>query len=302
MEGKLHLTTRDGRAIVIPTAQAPMLLGVESQRVVNLNVIQDGTCLRGIDPSEVLHVRSILKPSPDQETLTLKGPFPLPKVYGWIAAIAGIFSMVWLAVIPSDTKNAWVMGLSKTRLAMFLVGVGFLILIIYFLVKPQDDDSRGKTTKRLNAVLMRPVLIHWVVFLSALGVVGSLSLLLVSFLQVDPYLQGIFSRLEPWFAWSLVLFCEAVVLATSSLLRYSHSKMARAEDLSFQGDQLVVELQGEWTVRVPLSRFPALEEADSKIREAVLLLGDGLRLVWPKLGVDVFVEGLLAGGKVWDNG
>jgi hypothetical protein len=298
MDGKLYLTTRDGREIVIPTAQVPMLIGVESKKAVDLEVIQDGTYLRGIDPREVLHVRSLLKTSPDLETLTRMGPFPLPKVYGWVALLAGITSMVWLVLIPSDSKNAWVLGLSKTRLVLFLFGVGLLVLICYFLFKSAgNSDRRFKKARRLNTFMMRPALLRWVGLFSGLVVFAALFLLLASYLMVDPYLRGILIRIAPWFFWSLVLFCEIFVLVNSSLLTYARLSMERTEEVWFQGSRMVVRLQRDRVVRVPLSHFPVLEEAEDRKRDEVNHIGDGLRLMWPSLKVDICVEGLLAG--VW---
>ncbi len=68
---------------------------------------------------------------------------------------------------------------------------------------------------------------------------------------------------------------------------------ARATDVTFADDALVVRLRDGRVVSVPLSWFPRLDNATSAERDVWQILGDGIGIHWPALDEDISVAGLL---------
>jgi hypothetical protein len=68
---------------------------------------------------------------------------------------------------------------------------------------------------------------------------------------------------------------------------------ARAVDVRFTDDALVVTLKDGRTLGVPLSWFPRLRDATVEQRSAWELIGQGIGIHWPQLDEDISVAGLL---------
>jgi hypothetical protein len=72
---------------------------------------------------------------------------------------------------------------------------------------------------------------------------------------------------------------------------------ARAADVSFEGETLVVRLRDGRIVRAPLSWYPRLERATPEQRERWELSGAGSGIHWPEIDEDLSTEGLLRGAR-----
>ncbi|MDO8479483.1 MAG: DUF2442 domain-containing protein [Candidatus Rokubacteria bacterium] len=70
---------------------------------------------------------------------------------------------------------------------------------------------------------------------------------------------------------------------------------ALARQVRVTADHLVVELQDDRVVSVPLSWFPRLAGGTPAERRRWILLGGGLGIHWPALDEDIEVEALLLG-------
>jgi hypothetical protein len=68
---------------------------------------------------------------------------------------------------------------------------------------------------------------------------------------------------------------------------------ARAVDVRFTDDALVVRMRDGRVLSVPLAWFPRLREATVEQRSKWELLGDGIGVHWPGLDEDISVAGLL---------
>ena len=68
---------------------------------------------------------------------------------------------------------------------------------------------------------------------------------------------------------------------------------ARAVDVTFTDEALVVRLKDGRILSVPLSWFPRLVEATVEQRSNWQLIGDGLGVHWAELDEDVSIAGLL---------
>jgi hypothetical protein len=68
---------------------------------------------------------------------------------------------------------------------------------------------------------------------------------------------------------------------------------ARAVDVTFTEDALVVRLKDGRVLSVPLAWFPRLREATRDERAKWRLIADGIGIRWPGLDEDISVAGLL---------
>ena len=72
---------------------------------------------------------------------------------------------------------------------------------------------------------------------------------------------------------------------------------ARAKNVSFTDDALVVELIDGRTLSVPLEWYPRLRDATPEQRARWELIGDGVGVHWPEVDEDLGVAGLLRGER-----
>ena len=72
---------------------------------------------------------------------------------------------------------------------------------------------------------------------------------------------------------------------------------ARAQDVSFTADSLVVDLVDGRTITVPLTWYPRLAHGSQAERANWRLIGEGEGIHWSNLDEDISVEGLLAGRR-----
>jgi hypothetical protein len=69
----------------------------------------------------------------------------------------------------------------------------------------------------------------------------------------------------------------------------------RATGLRFERGRLVVELDDERQVSVPLRRYPTLARAKPAQRKRWKLIGPGKGFYWESLDLDLSVRGLVSG-------
>jgi hypothetical protein len=65
--------------------------------------------------------------------------------------------------------------------------------------------------------------------------------------------------------------------------------------LRIERDRLIVELDGEREVSVPLRRYPTLQKAKPAARAAWKLIGPGMGFHWKSLDLDLSVRGIVSG-------
>lgn len=69
---------------------------------------------------------------------------------------------------------------------------------------------------------------------------------------------------------------------------------ARACDVGFEAELLIVTLEDGRELRVPLEWYPTLRDATPEDRAAWRLIGGGIGIHWERLDEDLSVRGLLA--------
>jgi hypothetical protein len=70
---------------------------------------------------------------------------------------------------------------------------------------------------------------------------------------------------------------------------------ARAMGLRFARDRIIVSLEDQREVSIPLAWYPTLKRATPAKRSNWILLGEGQGFHWPQLDLDLSVAGLTNG-------
>ncbi len=73
----------------------------------------------------------------------------------------------------------------------------------------------------------------------------------------------------------------------------SNDNRARATDLSFKGEYLIVRLDDGRELAVPLAWYPRLAAATPKQRKHFEWIGKGIGIHWPDIDEDLEVQGLI---------
>ena len=136
-----------------------------------------------------------------------------------VSIVEGLAALVYLMRIPGDPANAWLLGVSKTRLALLLVLlfgiVGFSLFEIRFWRDPswaQRFISAAQNAMRRTALYYGSVVILFIV-----GVIAS-HLAWLSSILTDAFIQGLLARLLPIILWGGILSWQTILLLP--LLRY----------------------------------------------------------------------------------
>ena len=161
-----------------------------------------------------------------KESSSSRGNIKVLICYFFAALIAGVGSLVWLWVIPSDPGNVWLFGASKTRIAMILgviFGDGLFAMLGLLTWRKPDWQVRisGGIVRTLRVKLFYALLI----LLSFLGVIGFSQLIWFSKIAVDAYIQGYLSRIAPLFFWGFGL--SLINLIFLPVLRHESSGKER---------------------------------------------------------------------------
>jgi hypothetical protein len=74
-----------------------------------------------------------------------------------------------------------------------------------------------------------------------------------------------------------------------------------AIEISFDDDNMIVELADGRSLTIPLEWYPRLYHGTREERQNWQLLGDGYAIGWPDLDEHIGMEGLLAGRRSGEN-
>jgi hypothetical protein len=88
-----------------------------------------------------------------------------------------------------------------------------------------------------------------------------------------------------------------MITGNGKMKQAKKSDRARATRLRFTKERIIVALEDEREISVPLAWYPTLERASLAKRSHWILLGDGQGFHWPDLDLDLSVAGLVNGLK-----
>lgn len=116
-----------------------------------------------------------------------------------------------LVSIPADPKNAWLLGMSPSRLAILAFVALMTLAALWLVIKDRvHQDWTAKPIRRLASLSEREGV--YLTLLSLLGVVGTASLLAYRFgaITTDEFIRAYYIRLRPLFLWTVVVCAQTV--------------------------------------------------------------------------------------------
>jgi hypothetical protein len=138
----------------------------------------------------------------------------------WLIALEGILCLVLLFIIPSDLKNAWLLGFSPSRL---LIAFGLILAVLVSLwlgISQRRDTYLGREVRALmNGSTSHQTLVRTVSFLLLAGILGSVSFL-IAWVSLYPRYSAYFLRLSP-----LILFTALVCVQGFTALKVYHADL-----------------------------------------------------------------------------
>ena len=294
VKGKtLEMQTPDGLLITAPTSQYAWLGKADVPQGQNLRLTRGGSRILWLDlgiEHKVSHLlRMLLAPLPPSG----KGNPSIKPIQVLIPISVGLISMFWLALIPGESQNAVLLGLSRTRLLMLAVGCGLLGWMGALFLRGRNDPAwRLMMTHRIDQIWAKPALLTGISWVAGVGVIGSTISLIAAYAHPDAAIQSILRRLAPFAFWALVITLEALLLAIPRLVAASRSELIRIADTRIFKDQLTIKTTSQVEVTLPISRYPLLDQASQDQRAAFSLTGSATRVEWPALGVEIQLQDL----------
>jgi hypothetical protein len=134
-------------------------------------------------------------------------PFKFPlRIYLVAALLEGILVLAGLLLIPGDPKNAWLWGLSRSRLFMLLVAFLFVVFVGIQVRRLLRDRTRLQALDvRIEKATAQAGHLTTAIVLSLAGLVGGIIFLDNTFSTTDLFLKGYYVRLAPWMFWFTAL-------------------------------------------------------------------------------------------------
>ena len=118
-----------------------------------------------------------------------------------------------LFLIPSDPQNAWVLGLSKSRLVMVFAWILLSSVVVFLVVKTLRKEAwLVKLGDWIEQALQTDGHLTSGLVFSLTGLVGGSYFLYVAFTTTDLYLKGYFIRLAPWVFWLTALSAQTLIM------------------------------------------------------------------------------------------
>lgn len=136
--------------------------------------------------------------------------------------LEGVAAFVYLLLLPSNSANAWLFGLSKTRLMLAsIILVGIVLFLVFDFRMWRDPNWATVLISKTKVVFRRNVIYYpTLVFLFLISLLCS-HLVWLSTVLTDSYVLGYLSRLLPLILWIGILSWQMILLFP--VLRYGQS-------------------------------------------------------------------------------
>jgi len=139
--------------------------------------------------------------------------------YSIASIIEGLAALIYLICIPGDPANAWLLGLSKSRLALLLAivfGIAAFSVIEFKLWR--DPNWVAPKISRVQVVIRYNATYYGVVAILFIGGVVASHFVWLSSVLTDAFVQGLIVRLLPIILWLGILCWQTIVILP--VLRY----------------------------------------------------------------------------------
>lgn len=158
--------------------------------------------------------------------------------------IEGLSALFWLLMIPSDAKSAWILGLSKSRLALFVILLLGILITIFLIVNSHRNVEKYKQiSQKMGAVFQKKTLFMLATTASISGFTAGVHLIVSAYTITDEFIQGYLLRLAPLAFW-LAAICANLLIATLILNtdRIKHFFQNRRKDWGYLLIVLIISL------------------------------------------------------------
>jgi hypothetical protein len=173
----------------------------------------------------------------------------LLKIMLGFTAVEGLIALIWQLRIPSDPKNAWILGFSIERMAMLVTVILGVALLIFLFIRMLMDEKWGlKFIGNVQIILSKLSVFDLIMAISGLIVVvgAYISLLFLNELTDDLW-QARLLRLIPIILWGTLISFQVFIL--TPLLKGRQSRL----EFSFHLDRDVWRATG--IVLIPMFVF-----------------------------------------------
>ena len=162
----------------------------------------------------------------------LINPTGIVRLYFLLAVGGGIFTLLWLLVIPTDKRNSTILGYSPSRIGMLifvLVGILFFLgLLINTYRKPKWVQV---VIDRIDTYFQSPSITGFFIFAIPLLITVSVTLggIIFTFFTItltDEFILGYLTRLAPIAIWITVFSVLTLLL----LIYYSYKRRVVVQD------------------------------------------------------------------------
>jgi len=293
---KLAVIGDGSKVITIPLNYFLWLNELSHTEKKKFQIGKDGKCILWPSLQKSICIDELLEHKPsNNERIEFEQQGQLSRHF-YVSAIAGIVSLVWLLLIPSDPKNVLVFGYSSTRMVLVLVTGALNYLFIKAYKRAIDKPEWHVTLRtRIHRIFVSGYRWSLSFFLSLAGAISFLVILVISFTQQDPYVQGILSRIVPWAFLGLVFSVQLFFYLLMKRIYFNRSKLARATEIKIKGDRIQIVLNDGRVFSAPLAWIPNLVNATQKQREKYELIAEGLQIYWPDLQNEISIQPFLVG-------
>ncbi|MBU1660306.1 MAG: hypothetical protein KKD28_02395, partial [Chloroflexi bacterium] len=141
----------------------------------------------------------------------MKSKFTL-KTYLIAALAEGIISLFLLLLIPSDPKNVWLLGMSKSRIVMLAAGTLTVAVFALLVVRATKDETRyARLDLGVEKIFQYAGHLTTGLVFSLAGFLGGSYFLYTTITTTDLFVKGYFIRLAPCVFW-LTMICGQSIL------------------------------------------------------------------------------------------
>lgn len=132
--------------------------------------------------------------------------------YFLTAMIGGLVTLLLLLVIPTDAKNAWMLGFSKMRFLMIAVTMVSVIPLVWIVYKSLEDKSwLANYAKIADGLLNNDGVILTLLIISVVGLLGGIYFLTMTLLETEVTTKAYYVRLAPITLWLTIIFGQTLL-------------------------------------------------------------------------------------------
>lgn len=151
------------------------------------------------------------------------------RIFLYTTLIEGVIALAWLLAIPSDARSAWLLGFSKSRLALtalFFFGIALTAVLIF--KSQRNIEEYLHFNRRISNFFQKKITFAIITPISLIALIAGIHLIVSAYTTTDEYVRGYLLRLAPlifWFAAICAnLFLAALIFNTDRIKQFGHNR------------------------------------------------------------------------------